>query len=209
MSGNVNTSSSRRTRRSRRGPLDASGLRDLAFSYVAKFATTGAKLETYLQRKIRERGVATDPDGRELQLDIAGLVAQFVARGYVDDEAYARAKSRDLAARGYGARRVEQALWAAGVEDRVRSDQAPSIAAQRRAAMVMARKRGFGPFANSDRTDTLDPKLRDKHIAAMLRAGHDFEIVRFIVHSACVDEVEQWVSEAEHEQQASKGNSGW
>ncbi len=37
-------------------PLTATRLQDLALSYVARFATTRAKLEAYLVRKLRERG---------------------------------------------------------------------------------------------------------------------------------------------------------
>ena len=87
----MNTSSSGRTKKRGARPLDAVSLRDLALSYVGRFATTGAKLEAYLARKIRERGVAEDADGRLVELDVAGLVEQFAARGYVDDDAYARA----------------------------------------------------------------------------------------------------------------------
>ena len=37
-------------------PLDAPRLEELALAYVARFATSAAKLETYLRRKLRERG---------------------------------------------------------------------------------------------------------------------------------------------------------
>ena len=134
----------RRTKKAR--PLDEQSLRDLALSYVARFSTTGAKLEGYLARKLRERGVAEDADGRVRELDVPGLVNEFIERGYVDDDAYARSKSRDLTARGYGARRVDQALWAAGVEENVRGNHAPGEAESRRAAILLAKKRRFGPF---------------------------------------------------------------
>lgn len=205
----MNTSSSRRTKKRSPRPLDAVSLRDLALSYVGRFATTGAKLEAYLARKIRERGVAEDAEGRTMDLDIRGLVEQFTARGYVDDDAYARAKARDLGARGYGARRVDQALWAAGVDENVRSDHAPSKAERRRAAIVMASKRRFGPFGTLDVDDSLDIKAREKQIAAMLRAGHDMNLVRFIVHSDTVEDVEQWLIEAEQEELESGEGAQW
>ena len=95
------TTSGRARRRAK--PLDRIRLEELAVSYVARFSTSAGKLRTYLQRKLRERGFT---EGEEPDLD--GLLHKFVARGYVDDEAYGRAKAGDLAARGYGARRVEQ-----------------------------------------------------------------------------------------------------
>jgi len=205
----VNTSSSRRTKRSRRGPLDATSLRDLALSYVSRYSTTGAKLEAYLARKLRERGVLEDPDGRAVELDVAALVEHFTEQGYVNDDAYARAKARDLETRGYGPRRVEQALWAAGVDERIRNDHMPSEGNQRRAAATLAKKRRFGPFGREDLLGAEAAKLREKQMAAMLRAGHSLEIARFILHSESVDDVELWVIEAEGEDHGNQGNGIW
>ena len=188
----------RRERKSR--PLTETALRDLALSYVARFATTGAKLEQYLARKIRERGVAEDEDGRTRDLDVTGIVTRFIELGYIDDDAYARGRSRDLTARGYGARRVEQALWAAGVEEQVRSDNAPGETESRRAAALLAKKRRFGPFAIAPEEEPSAEerhKLREKQVAAMLRAGHLFDHVRFIMDASSQDEIEQWIEESD------------
>ena len=202
----------------KRKPLDETSLRDLALSYVARFSTTGAKLEQYLARKIRERGVAEDADGRVKELDVSALVSDFITRGYVDDDAYARAKSRDLTARGYGAKRVEQALWAAGVEEPVREDNAPSEAASRRAAILLAKKRRFGPYGLSNEEDesqdtqetlAANRKQREKQVAAMLRAGHSFEHVRFIMDASQVDDIETWLIEAEDEEDKSGDGYHW
>ncbi|MEL7444964.1 MAG: regulatory protein RecX [Pseudomonadota bacterium] len=191
-SGSQNSGGRSRRQGKRSRPLDETALKDLALSYAARFATSGAKLEAYLARKIRERGVATDADGRDVQLDVPGTVARLIELGYVDDEAYARMRSRDLSARGYGARRIEQTLWAAGIEEELRQSSAPDAAAARRSAILLARKRGFGPFSRKE----LDLKLREKQIAAMLRAGHGFETVRFIIHSTGEEELDAWLDEA-------------
>ncbi|MEM6474830.1 MAG: RecX family transcriptional regulator [Pseudomonadota bacterium] len=184
----------------KRKPLDEVALRDLALSYAARFATTGAKLEAYLARKIRERGVAEDEDGRTRDLDVAGLVNRLIELGYVDDDAYARSRSRDLTSRGYGKRRVEQALWAAGVDEKVRADNAPGKAEGRRAAILLARKRGFGLFGRKiDPESPVDEQraAKEKQIAAMLRAGHDFDAVRFIINASATSEIDEWLAEAE------------
>jgi regulatory protein len=175
-------------------PLDQAGLHDLALSYVARFATTGAKLEAYLARKLRERGQAEDDDGRTAAVDIPALVARMIELGYVDDDAYARMRSRDLSARGLGARRIEQALWSAGVSETIRAEHAPGEAARRRAAVRMAEKRRLGPFARSEVAD--DPRAREKAIAAMLRAGHEFAHARFILDAANHEDIADWLAEA-------------
>lgn len=202
--GRGRTKQGRKTR-----PLDEAALRDLALSYVARFSTTGAKLEAYLARKLRERGVAEDADGRTPDLDVPALVARLIELGYVDDAIYARSKSRDLTQRGYGAKRVEQALWAAGVDENLRSESAPGEAESRRAAIQMAKKRRFGPFG-AHRMDDLSHeeahKLREKQVAAMLRAGHAFDHVRFIMDAAGSDDIETWLDEAEADERDEGGS---
>src|SRR3989337_2369116 len=95
-----------------RPPLSAAKLDELALAYVGRFATTRAKLRSYLERKVRERGW----DG-ERPPHFDAVAERLAALGYIDDAAFALSKSRGLTGRGYGARRVEQALRGAGVED--------------------------------------------------------------------------------------------
>jgi regulatory protein len=210
VSGKANSSSPGREagedrRAGRRGekrakpPLTETKLRDLALHYAARFASTGARLEAYLLRKIRERGLAADADGRTVEVDIPALVARLVELGYVDDDAYARMRARDLGARGYGARRVEETLRHAGVGEGLRRAHAPGEAASRRAAALMAQKRRLGPFGA--RAEGLDPlarrKAHEKAVAAMLRAGHQYDHVKVILAATRIEDVEEWIAEAE------------
>ena len=170
-------------------PLDAQRLEELALSYVARFATTRAKLEQYLARKLRERGwepVSPPP--------ISDIAERFERAGYIDDEAYARSKTGSLMRRGYGMRRVGQALGAAGVEEDVRDLVAPDERERRAAALTMVRKRRFGPFAS----EPADRARREKQVAAMLRAGHAMAHVLALLDAASVEEAEEW-AEAEGE----------
>jgi len=199
-------------KRKKAKPLDETALRDLALSYVARFATTGAKLEGYLARKLRERGVAEDHDGRLQTPDVAALVTRLIELGYVDDEAYARSKTRDLTARGYGARRVEQALWAAGVDEHTREETAPGEVETRRAAILIAKKRRFGPFGlppERDEPADVARKRREKQVAAMLRAGHTFDHIVFILDASEEGDIEEWLFEAEEEARVEEGPNSW
>ena len=95
-----------------RKPLNGERLHELALFYLGKFATTRAKLSTYLNRKVRERG--WEGEGPP---EIERLVERLAASGLIDDAAYALSKSRSLSERGYGASRVRQSLRMAGVEE--------------------------------------------------------------------------------------------
>lgn len=171
-------------------PLDRARLQELALAYVARFSTTAAKLEAYLKRKLRERG--WDDEGEP---DLPAISARYVDLGYIDDALYAKSKAGGLLGRGYGPRRVSQALYAAGVSEEIRDNLAPAELAKREAAQVMARKRRFGPYF----IGVLEPDRRKKQIAAMLRAGHGFDIVRFVLDAPSVGVVDEWLDEAREE----------
>lgn len=195
--------SKRRDKQRVKPPLGEAQLRDLALHYAARFATTAARVEAYLARKIRERGLAEDGNGRTLDVDIPALVARLVELGYVDDDAYARARARDLGTRGYGGRRVEETLRHAGVGESVRRDHAPGEAASRRAAALMAQKRRIGPYG-AGKAEPADPlaarKAHEKAVAAMLRAGHQYDHVRFVLGGASLEDIDAWVGEAADEE---------
>lgn len=168
-------------------PLSDTKLEELALFYVARFATTRAKLEAYLMRKLRERGWDGDREP-----DAAALAQRFAEAGYVDDAVYARMKSDSLLRRGYGARRVSEALRAAGVDEGIRDDVTPAVGEARQAAFALARRRRFGPWG-----DPLpDRPVREKQIAAMLRAGHTLDNARQIVEASDLAAAEEWAGSA-------------
>jgi regulatory protein len=174
-------------------PLDAPRLEELALGYVARFATSATKLEAYLSRKIRERGWA-DEEIAVSQV-VSALVERFVRNGYVDDAAFARARSGSLLRRGYGQRRIAQALGAAGISEEVRDEVKAGKAAQRRAALALASKRRFGPFG----LEPPDRAVREKQLAAMLRAGHPLDIARELVEAKSIEAAETWAAQEDDE----------
>jgi regulatory protein len=185
-------SSPERRRKRPPKPLDRARFEDLALAYVARFTTTAAKFERYLKRKLRERGWADDGEP-----PVEATVERYVQLGYVDDAAFARIKAGSLLRRGYGARRVRQALGEAGVGEAVRDEAAPGEAEAREAALTYARRRRFGPFGASPP----DAALREKQLAAMVRAGHGFDAARALVDAASEAEAGQWVAEARDEEE--------
>jgi len=156
-----------------RPPLDAPKLDELALHYVGRFATSRSKLLSYLRRKLRERGWEGDSEP-----DLDGLAGKLVRLGYVDDRAYAVSKARSLTSRGYGERRVGQALALAGIGEDEGAD-ARSLVREEAvgAALRFARRRSIGPYA----VKAPDPRERERAIAAMVRAGHRYGLARAIV----------------------------
>jgi len=153
-------------------PLDAAALEALALAYVGRYATSRGRLVAYLARKLRERGwdsAETAPS------DVVETIAdRLVALRYVDDAAYADMKAGAMQRRGLGRRRIAQALRQDGIGEDVALEAAPDEAARWDAAGRFARRKRIGPYAQTP----ADRPLREKQLAAFLRAGHDLDLAR-------------------------------
>lgn len=156
-------------------PLDGEALQRLALAYVGRYATSRGKLVDYLRRKVLARG------WQGVAPDYAALAERLADLGYIDDKAFAEGRARSLGARGYGKRRVRQALRTAGIAEEDCAG-AGEVADEGRwaAALRFAQKRRIGPYAAAP----ADRSAREKAIGAMIRAGHDFATSRAIASAA-------------------------
>lgn len=156
-------------------------LRNLALHYVGKYATTRAKLGTYLGRKVRERGW-----NGECHPDLTGLVEQFADLGYVNDAQFAEARSRSFVARGYGRRRLDEDLRASGIAERDAAHaQKHMTESAFKAAQNFARRKRIGPYAS----EQVPPEKQHKQLQGFLRAGHAFDLARRFVCAQPGEEV--------------------
>jgi regulatory protein len=179
-------------------PIGAARLDELALAYVARFATSEAKLGRYLARKLFERGwdgPGTVPDA------VSAAVERCVRLGFVDDGEYARMRAGALTRRGLGERRVRAQLGADGIDAAMAAPVLDTAREGRLAtALAFARRRRLGPFGNGTPADA---KARDKMLAAFLRGGHDAGVARRIMAIAPGDEAGLAELEAEANDTAS------
>lgn len=166
-----------------RKPLGAARLDELALAYVARFATSRAKLARYLSRKIRE---SEWTDAGDAMAACETVVAKMERLGFVDDRQYAAMRGGAMTRRGLGVRRVKAQLWVDGIDA---ADSGEAIEAAEGAALAsalgFARRRRFGPYAT---TAVTDPALRERQVAAFVRAGHSLGLARRILATAPGDE---------------------
>jgi regulatory protein len=143
--------------------------------YAGRYATTRAKLRQYLDRKVAGRGW-----GGAGAAPVETRVERLAGLGYVDDKAFAAARASSLARRGFGERRLGQALHAAGIapEDAEDARQEARDGAWA-AALRFAERKRLGPYAQ----EPADRDARHRAAGAMLRAGHPPNLVRRIVNA--------------------------
>ncbi len=167
-------------RKSPPSPLTAQRLRDLALHYTGRYATTEAKLRSYLARKIRERGIA---DGATL--DPTTLAAECASLGYVNDSLYAESKVAGLQRKGLGPSRIKMSLKAAGIADEIAAPllETPDDEALVR-ALIFAKRKRIGPYGSGHD----DRKVMARWWGAMSRGGHTPDVIKQVLQMTVPNE---------------------
>jgi regulatory protein len=84
---------------------------------------------------------------------------------------------------------VAGAFRADGIEDSDADAVAPAIADRGvDAALAYARRKRLGPYGDPGRVQGDDRAVRQKQLAAMIRAGHSFELARKILAAPAADD---------------------
>lgn len=163
-------------------PLDPASLDAIAVRYVERFQTTRSRLLQFLRQKLRQRGWE---EGLPLP-DPERVADRMVELGYVNDGAFAEARTRGLVRRGMGAGRVKQTLAAYGVDAELVAEAVSELDAWA-AAVDFARRKRLGPFGVRGEDW---PKQRAKQLAAMARAGHGYDVAKRVVNTGSVEGLE-------------------
>lgn len=159
--------------------FDQAALGRAARRYLERFAAAEADVRRVLANRIRRRG--GDPGAHEPA--IAAVIADLRAAGALDDRLYARLTADSLNRRGVPVRVIRQRLAAKGIAP---DDADAALAAlaeghgdgvDRVAAWAYARRRRLGPFRPADQR----AERRDRDLAAMGRAGFDWDLAREVI----------------------------
>lgn len=147
-------------------------LENAALHYLERFASSAANLRRVLMRKVTRAAEAHGDDPGEGAALVEALVARYVARGLLDDRAYAESKAASLRRRGtsrHGIRGrlaqkgVDRDLIDATLERMVEEDGSGDLAA----AVALARRRRLGPYRPPEERAA----RRAKDLATLARAG--------------------------------------
>lgn len=168
-------------------------LENAALHYLERFASSSANLRRVLMRKVDRSVRHWGGERADHAPAVEAVIAKLTGLGYLDDTAYAEIKARGLSRQGKGARAIRATLAAKGIPTdlaegalaRLAEDDAePELAA----AIRLARKRRLGPFRTKDRD-----AMRQKDLAALARAGFDFDTARRVIEAADADALEALV----------------
>ncbi len=166
---------------------DEARLRDWALRYLARYATSRARLAAYLERRAlrlaKRAGKTPDPG---LRAAIARVVGHCAELGIVDDRTHARARLRRLVQRGASVRRLRADLAERGIAPAIAAEELAGLGEElgadpeRVAARALLRRRGLLPQPGADWTE----EARRRALAALARAGFSYEVASEVVGEA-------------------------
>lgn len=174
--------------------ISPSYLENAALHYLERFASSSANLKRVLMRKVDRSLAHWGGERAEAAGQVEAVIAKLTRLGYLNDAAYAEAKTRALHRQGKAGRTIRATLAAKGVDaeaagaalDGLAEDvPEPDLAA----AVRLARKRRLGPFRLQGRAET-----RQKDLAALARAGFDFDTCRRVIEAEDAEALEEWTS---------------
>ena len=152
-----------------------------ALHYLGRFSSSEHNLSNVLERKVRRRNEGLAPATDEQKKWISNVVAKCLRFGYVDDAQYAKQRADGLLRKGKPTRIILQDLRYKGIDEELASQvisnlsDSSDITPDTRAAAAYVKRRRFGPF----RRDHHNPEeKREKEIAAMMRAGFRYDLVK-------------------------------
>ena len=177
-------------------PITAKYLQNAAAFYLERYPSTAEGLRRVLTRRVRKAEMLEAPVMDNVKQAIDGIVAKFVDAGVIDDKAFAQTKARALHRRGTSTKLTRNRLQMAGVDGatldsamRALDQELDTNPRQRewRAAVVLARRRKLGPYRQA--AERKDRRTRD--LAAMARAGFDYDVARKVIDAADVDALDE------------------
>lgn len=177
-------------------PITAKYLQNAATFYLERYPSTAQGLRRVLNRRVAKARMLDAPVMDDVEQAIDTIVAKFVAAGVIDDKAFAQTKARALHRRGTSTKLTRQKLRLAGIDGDTLDlamagldEELDTDPARRewRAAAALARRRRLGPYRPAK--DRKEYRARD--LAAMARAGFDYDLAKKVIDAASPDALDE------------------
>ena len=158
-------------------------LRRAGLHYLERYHATQQSLRQVLMRRVTKHLRAYGGEREEMVGWVEAVIAEFVAKGFVNDGEFALSRGRSLLTSGQSLRAVRMRLAQKGIASEqidqaigrlIEESDAPIDQA---AAWAYARKRRLGPF----RDEPQRAERRDKDLAALARRGFAYDLAKKII----------------------------
>ena len=167
-------------------------LANIALHYLERYASSCENLRRVLERRVFKASLYHE----DLDVDAAkgwidDLIKRYQSAGLLNDLSYAEIRARSLMARGTASRVIRMKLMEKGVDGDTIDQALKSLVDEHpepelAAAIKLARRRRLGPYSDPSKRED----HKDKHLAAMARAGFSYDMAQRIIECDDKDELE-------------------
>ena len=164
-------------------------LKNIALYYLKRFESSAQNLRSVLMRRVNDYARTYPEYDKTEAIDwIEEIIADFEGYGYLNDERYAEIKIKNYLAAGKSLNYVKQKLQEKGIAKNVIGNLLEEAEYNPfEAALKLAKKKRIGPFRVEESTRK---ENRQKDMAALVRAGFDFDTVQKIL-TMDIEELEE------------------
>jgi regulatory protein len=172
--------------------ITESSLRNIALNYLHRYASSKENLKSVLKRRVMRSAWFYEIDIKEASVWIETLVEQLDKSGIVDDQAYAEGRMRALFRLGVSPKSISQRLGQKGVNSNLIQQVISELYTKTTdpnlsAAKNLVKRRRLGPYRQSNKRE----ERQYKDLAAVARAGFDFQTAYKVIYAESIEDLEQ------------------
>jgi len=156
-------------------------MRNLAYSYIEKYAPSKQQLKTYLLKKYLKTSV-TNVKKQDVVNLIDIVLSDLEKNKFINDQFYSESKAKSLINRGNSINKIRNYLLGKGINDEYIKNTISKINEDNEdqdffSAIKICKKKRIGPA----RTEDNRPLFYKKDISLLARNGFDFETSKKIM----------------------------
>ncbi|NQW00787.1 MAG: regulatory protein RecX [Rhodospirillales bacterium] len=172
--------------------ITETSLRNSALYYLQRYASSCENLKRVLMRRVMRAAQVHETDIDEASGWIDNLIERLTASGLLDDRIYAEGRMRALFRRGVSPRGIAQRLQQKGIDGEIIEQMISKLHELSSnpnllAAVKYAKRRRLGPFRPQPARDA----RFEKDLAALARAGFDYQTALRVISAASIAELEE------------------
>ena len=172
--------------------IKKNSLRNIALYYLQRYASSKENLKSVLKRRVMRSARFHETDIEEVSVWINDLVEQLAKSGVVDDQTYAEAKMWALFRHGISPKIISQRLIQKGINSDLIQQIITKLYTETHdpnlsAAKKLVKRRRLGPYRQPNKRK----EQQDKDLAAVARAGFDFQTARKVIYAETIEELEE------------------
>ena len=162
-------------------------LKNIGLYYLKRFESSVENLRSVLQKRVNQYAKENpDFNKQEAYQWVEDVLTEFEKLHYLDDKRFTEIKVRSYLAAGKPARYIQNKLREKGIANAQIEDMLDDFGYNpQEMALKLAKRKKIGPFRPDEESRKIN---RQKDMAALIRAGFDYDVVAEIIGADFIDD---------------------